>query len=90
MEKVRETFGISRTFSYLCASFLIIREMRVISKESVKRANAAMINGKSRSVSIDSSNMAIRCCTIVGDYTMVVPREKVLTEARKAFVKVVK
>lgn len=63
---------------------------RVISKESVRRANAAMVNGRSRCISMDSRNMSVRCRTIVGDYIMVVPREKVVSEACKAFVKVVK
>lgn len=64
--------------------------VRVISRESVRRANASMIDGRSRSVSIDGNNMSVRCRTVVGDYTMVVSREKVMHEARKAFVKVVK
>lgn len=63
---------------------------RVISQESVRRANAAMINGRNRCVSIDGRNMSVRCTTVVGDYTMVFPRDKVVSEARKAFVKVVK
>jgi hypothetical protein len=63
---------------------------RVISKESVRRANTSMIHGKNHGVSIDGSNMSIRCHTVVGNYTMVVPRDKVLREARNAFVKVVK
>lgn len=63
---------------------------RVVSKESVRRANESMISGRSHSVSIDGSNMSIRCHTVVGNYTMVVSRDIVLHEARKAFVKVVK
>ena len=63
---------------------------RVVSKESIRRANESMISGKSNSVSIDGSNMSIRCHTVVGDYTIVVSRDTVLREARKAFVKVVK
>lgn len=63
---------------------------KVISKESVRRANAAMVDGRGRSVSIDGNNMSVRCRTIVGDYTMVVSREKIIQEACKAFAKVVK
>lgn len=63
---------------------------RVISKESVRRANTSMILGRNYGISIDGSNMSIRCHTVVGNYTMVVSRDKVLKEARKAFVKVVK
>lgn len=63
---------------------------RVISKDSVKLANVAMIDGKSNGISIDGRNMSVRCHTVVGDYTMVVPREKVIHEACKAFAKIVK
>lgn len=63
---------------------------RVISVESVRRANAAMINGKSHHVSFDGSNVSVHCRTVVGDYTMTFSREHVVREARKACAKVVK
>ncbi len=63
---------------------------RVISRESVRRGNAAMMNGDKRGISVDGHNVSVRCRTVVGEYTMVFSRERIVTEARKAFAKVVK
>lgn len=62
---------------------------RVISKESVKRGNAAMIHGGNRGVSVDAHNVSVRCRTVTGVYTMTFSREKIVSEANKAFAKVV-
>lgn len=64
---------------------------RVISKESVRRANAAMIHGTGKGVSIDNHNVSVRCRTSIGGpYTMVFSREKIVKEANRAFSKIVK
>ncbi len=63
---------------------------RVISKESVRRGNAAMMSGLKRGISVDGRNVSVNCHTVVGNRTMTFSREKIVNEARKAFVKVVK
>ncbi|HRF86822.1 MAG TPA: hypothetical protein PLN34_09810 [Alloprevotella sp.] len=61
---------------------------RVISKESVKRGNAAMIHGVKRGVSVDGRNVSVRCRTVTGVCTMTFSRAKIVKEAGKAFAKV--
>ena len=63
---------------------------KVISKENVRRGNAAMVRGLKREVSLDGNNVSVRCRTITGVRTMVFSREKIVSEAKKAFVKIVK
>lgn len=63
---------------------------RVVSKESVRRGNAAMIHGGHRGISIDGRNVSVRCHTVTGTYTMTFSREKITREANSAFAKIVK
>lgn len=63
---------------------------RVISVESVRRGNAAMIHRVNRGVSVDGRNVSVRCHTVAGTCTMVFSKEKIVREANKAFVKIVK
>ena len=63
---------------------------RVISKESVRRGNAALIRGANRGVSVDGHNVSVRCHTVTGTCTMTFSREKIVREANKAFAKIVK
>ena len=63
---------------------------RVVSKESVKRGNAAMIHGVNHGVSVDGRNVSVRCHTVTGICTMTFSKEKIIKEASKAFAKVVK
>lgn len=63
---------------------------RVISKESVKRGNAAMMSGAKVGVSLDGRNVSVRCRTVGGVYTMTFAKERIVREASKAFKKVVK
>lgn len=64
--------------------------MTVISKESVQRANAAMIKGLVRGVSMNASHVSVKCHTATTVGTMTFSRESIIREAKKAFVKVVK
>lgn len=63
---------------------------RVVSKESVRRGNAAMIHGIHRGVSVDGRNVSVRCHTVTGMCTMTFSREKIVKEANKAFARIVK
>lgn len=63
---------------------------KVISKENVRRGNAALVYGQKRGVSLDGDNVSVRCRTVIGVRTLVFSREKIVSEAKKAFVKVVK
>lgn len=63
---------------------------RVISKESVRRGNAAMMYGGGRGVSVDGRNVSVRCHTVTGTCTMTFSREKIVSEANKAFAKIVR
>lgn len=63
---------------------------RVISKESVRRGNAATMNGQSRCVSIDGRNVSVRRRTVAGVCMMTFPREDIAKEASKAYEKVVR
>lgn len=63
---------------------------RVISKESVRRGNAAMMHGVNRGVSMDARNVSVRCHTVTGTCTMTFSREKIVREANKAFARIVK
>lgn len=63
---------------------------RVISKESVRRGNASTMYGRNSNVSIDGDNVSVRYRTITGDCKMTFSREKIVTEVRKAYAKVVK
>ena len=64
--------------------------MTVISKESIRRANAAMIKGLDRGVSMNGSHVSVRCHTATKVGTMTFSRENIIREAQKAFVKIVK
>lgn len=63
---------------------------RVISRESVRRGNAAMMHGVKRGVSVDAKNVSVRCRTVTGVCTMTFSRAKIVSEANKAFANVVK
>lgn len=63
---------------------------RVISRESVKRGNAAMMHGIKRGVSVDAKNVTIRRRTVAGVCTMTFSRKKIVSEANKAFANVMK
>ena len=63
---------------------------RVVSKESVRRGNAAMIHGMHHGVSVDGRNVSVRCHTVTGMCTMTFSREKIVREANKAFARIVK
>lgn len=62
----------------------------VISKESVRRANAAMINGSDRGVSMDASHVSVRCRTATHVGTLTFSRDRIVKEANKAFGKMMK
>ena len=62
----------------------------VISKESVRRGCASMIHGGQNGISMDAKNVSVRCQTVTGIYTMTFSREKIMAEANKAFIKVIK
>lgn len=63
---------------------------KVISKENVRRGNAAMVYDLKHGVSLDGDNVSVRCRTVTGVRTMVFSREKIVSETKKAFVKIVK
>lgn len=63
---------------------------RVISKESVKRGNAAKTHGEKNNVSVDSKNVSVSCRTVTGVCTMTFSRAKIVAEANKAFAHLVK
>ncbi|SCH22370.1 hypothetical protein [uncultured Bacteroides sp.] len=57
---------------------------KVISRESINRANSRIIQGKSRSVSMDSRNVSMKCKTSFGTKKIVVSREKINVAASSA------
>ena len=63
---------------------------RVISKESVRRGNAATMSGHNHRISLDGKNVSISRRTIAGVCLMTFSREAIANEARKAYVKVVR
>ena len=63
---------------------------KVISRESIRRGNTSMIQGAKRGVSVDAKNVSVRCRTVMGERTMTFSREKIVSEAKKAFVNVLK
>lgn len=60
---------------------------KVISRESISRANSRIIQGKSRSVSMDGRNVSMKCKTSFGTKNIVVSREKISTAASSALKK---
>ena len=54
---------------------------KVISKESVRRGNAAMMHGVKRGVSVDAKNVSVHCRTVAGVTTMTFSRMKIVSEA---------
>ena len=63
---------------------------RVISVESVRRGNAAIMNGKRHGISMDAHNVSVRCKTMMGSYTMTFERERIVKAANEAFAKVMR
>lgn len=63
---------------------------RVVSRESVRRGNAAMIHGTNHGVSVDGRNVSVRCHTVTGTCTMTFSKEKIVREANKALAKIVR
>lgn len=63
---------------------------RVISNESVRRGNEAMIHGVKKGISVNGSDVSVRCHTVSGVCTMTFSRDKIVKEANKAFSKIVK
>ena len=57
---------------------------KVISRESINRSNSRIIQGKSRSVSMDSRNVSMKCKTSFGTKKIVVSREKINVAASSA------
>lgn len=58
----------------------------VISRDSVKTANVSMIKGTSQAVSVDACNVSVRHKTNCLTFS----RDKITTQASKAFGKIVK
>lgn len=67
-----------------------MKTARVISKESVRRGNAATMSGQSRCVSLDGRNVSVRRHTVAGVCMMTFSRKEIATEASKAYGKVVR
>jgi len=63
---------------------------KVISRESVRRGNNAMMQGNHRGISMDAHNVSVRYRTVTGVQTMTFSREAIVAEAKRAFVKVAK
>ena len=88
-------FAFLRICFYICNRFNNERKKhmktaRVISKESVRRGNAATMSGQSRCVSMDGRNVSIRRHTVSGVCMMTFSRKDIATEASKAYGKVVR
>lgn len=62
----------------------------IVSRESVQRANAAMISGKGCSVSVVGDRVAVRCRTVMASGTLNFSRKEIVKEANKAFGRIVK
>lgn len=62
----------------------------VISRDSVRRANAAMINKVAGGVSMDSRHVSVRVETSTLTRNLTFPRARIVEEANKAFAKIVK
>lgn len=67
-----------------------MKTARVISKESVRRGNAATMSGQGRCVSLDGRNVSVRRNTVAGVCMMTFSRKEIATEASKAYGKVVR
>ena len=67
-----------------------MKTARVISKESVRRGNAATISGQSRCLSLDGRYVSVRRHTVAGVCMMTFSRKDIATEASKAYGKVVR
>nr|DAZ05553.1 MAG TPA: hypothetical protein [Caudoviricetes sp.] len=61
---------------------------KVISRESISRANNRIIQKKSRLVSMDESNVSMKCKTSFGTKNIVISRDRITTAASSALKKV--
>lgn len=63
---------------------------KVISRDSVRKANDTLISGTSHRVNMNSQNVSVRCKTSVNCGEMTFSRERIVSEANKAFSKSMK
>lgn len=63
---------------------------KVISKDSIRKANETLISGTSRRINMNSQHVSVRCITSVNCGEMTFSREKIVKEANKAFSKSMK
>lgn len=63
---------------------------KVISRDSIRKANNTLISRASHKVSMDSRHVSVRCNTSVNSGEMTFSREKIVIEANKAFSKSMK
>ena len=79
------------SFLYLRHTFINAQSMnKVISIESVRRGNAAIMSGKRQGISMDANNVSVRCKTAMGNYTMTFNRKKIVRAANEAFAKIMR
>lgn len=57
---------------------------KVISRDSVRRANCKIMDGTSRSISMDSTNVSMKCRTSFGTRDIVISKEKITNAASSA------
>ncbi len=91
MKKVRETFGVSRIFSYLCTSFLIkpIITNIMTPTHTVTRRSLAT-HGKPYVISVNSKEATLRYCSSLGrPFELRLSRADISRAASEAFTKVV-
>lgn len=63
---------------------------KVISIESVRRGNAAIMSGKNHGISLDADHVSVCCETAMGNYTMTFERKQIVKAANEAFAKIMK
>lgn len=61
---------------------------RVISIDSVRKGNADTMRGKRGRVSVNGSDVSVRCRTRFGTYVLTFSKQDIINEARKAFAKI--
>ena len=82
---VESLFFVSSAHDYKCTEM-----NKVISIESVRRGNAAIMSGKRQGISMDANNVSVRCKTAMGNYTMTFEREQIVKAANEAFAKIMR
>lgn len=82
----------SRIFFRIFVTLIINAQSmnKVISIESVRRGNAAIISGKRQGISMDANNVSVRCKTAMGNYTMTFERNQIVKAANEAFAKIMR